>query len=264
MTTVPRVFDRALVARRRERALAAGGDGALVPEMAERLLDRLDDVRRSFPEAVELDARPDTLRPRLAGHRVQRLTACAATPAVAAACGAPAVTADAEALPFAPRSADLVLSCLALHWVNDLPGVLAQARRVLRPDGLFLSVQWGEATLRELRACLLAAEAEVAGGVRRRVAPLVDVATGGALLQRAGFVEPVADTETLTVRYADPWALVADLRTMGDTAALAERTNAPPPRRLFERAMTLYRERYGGADGRVPATFQPLYLTGWV
>ena len=171
--------------------------------------------------------------------------------------------ADAEALPFAAGSFDLVLSLLDLHWVNDLPGALAQIRHVLRPDGLFLGALLGGETLSELRAVLLAAEAEVSGGASPRVAPKVDLRDAGALLQRAGFALPVADADTLTVSYPNALALMRELRGMGEGNAVAGRSRRFTRRAVLLRAAALYEERFADADGRVPATFQVLYLTGW-
>jgi SAM-dependent methyltransferase len=166
-------------------------------------------------------------------------------------------------LPFAERALDLAVSCLDLHWVNDLPGALIQLRRALRPDGLFLGAFFGGETLHELRAAFLEAESEREGGAGLHVSPFVDVRDAGGLLQRAGFALPVVDADRIVVRYDDPLLLMADLRALGEANALRER------RRLFLKRSTLgavcaaYRQRFGAADGTVPATFEVLYLTGW-
>ena len=173
------------------------------------------------------------------------------------------VVADEERLPFAPASVDLVVSLLALHWTNDLPGVLAQVRRALTPGGLFMGAIFGGATLTELRQSLLAAEAEVSGGAGPRVSPFADGMDMGALLQRAGFAEPVADVDRLIVRYAHPVELLRDLRAMGETNVLADRPRRPLTRAVLARTFEVYAERFGEADGRAPATFEIVTATGW-
>jgi SAM-dependent methyltransferase len=174
---------------------------------------------------------------------------------------APGVVGDPEQLPFAEQSFGLIVSILNLHWANDLPGALVQARRALKPDGLFLATMFGGRTLSELRHVLLAAESE-AGGAGLRVAPFADAPDMGGLLQRAGFALPVADSDVTNVRYENPLRLLADLRAAGETSALA---GATPPlnRAALFRAMALYRDQFGGADGRVPATFEMITATGW-
>ena len=172
------------------------------------------------------------------------------------------VVAEEEALPFAPESFDLVLSLLNLHWVGDLPGALLQIRRALKPDGLFLGVMFGLGTLGELRDCLLAAESEMRGGAGPRVSPFADLRDAAGLLQRAGFALPVADVGTLTVTYPDALALMRDLRGMGEANALAARPQGFAGRELFARTAALYAERHADAEGRIPARFQLIFLTG--
>jgi NADH dehydrogenase [ubiquinone] 1 alpha subcomplex assembly factor 5 len=173
------------------------------------------------------------------------------------------VVASEELLPFAPGAFDLIAGALTLHWVNDLPGALVQMRRSLRPDGLLLASMLGGETLRELRAALLAGEAETRGGASPRVSPFVDVRDAGALLQRTGFARPVADVESIDVTYADPLRLMADLRGMGETNALKDRTRAFTPRSTLLAAAAAYRAQFANPDGRVRATFQLVTLTGW-
>ncbi len=180
-----------------------------------------------------------------------------------ASAGGANVIGDAERLPFAREAFDLAVSALALQDVNDLPGALAQIRRSLRPDGLFLGCLVGGATLRELRAALAEAETDIAGGVSPRVAPFADLRDMGGLLQRAGFALPVADVETLTVRYPHLFALFADLRAMGTTNALVERIKRPTRRALFLRAAEIYARDHADADGRLRATFELIFLSGW-
>ena len=259
------VFDRS--ALRRQRARRAAGLAAhdfLFREVAERLADRLDDVKRRFPVALDLGCHTGQLGRALGGHGgIDCLVQADLAPEMARGAGARAVAADEELLPFAPASLDLVLSCLSLHWVNDLPGALLQARRALKPDGLFLAAMLGGETLKELREALLAAEAEISGGASPRVSPFAEVADAGALLQRAGFALPVVDTDTLSFSYADPFALMRELSGLGEANAVAARPKRLTGRRLLRRAAELYRERFADGDDRIPATFQVLYLTAW-
>lgn len=259
------VFDRALVRRRRERAVAAGdAQDFLFAEVATRLADRLDDVRRSFGVAVEIGARGGHLsRAILAGGRVQQLFLSDSSPALLASAPVPAIAADEELLPFAPESLDLVIGSLSLHWVNDLPGAFAQIRRALRPDGLFLAAMLGGQTLTELREVLMDAELAVTGGVSPRVSPMADLRDAAGLLQRAGFALPVADRDTLTVAYSDMFALLRDLRGMGETNAVRARRPGPLPRAVLAEAAALYAKRHAMRDGRVRASFEVLYLSGW-
>ena len=170
---------------------------------------------------------------------------------------------DEEALPFAEARFDLAVSALSLQTVNDLPGALIQIRRILKPDGLFLGCLLGGASLRELRSALAVAESELYGGISPRVAPFADVREMGGLLQRAGLALPVADSEPLTVRYRDMFALMADLRAMGATNALVARLRKPSSRKLFLRAAEIYAERFSDPDGRVRATFELVFVSGW-
>ncbi len=264
MNNPAKPFDRAAVRRHRARA-AAGPDGHdfLLREIAGRLAERLDDIRRGFPDALDLSGRGGVLAEALAGRGgIERLVRTDLA-AVSLGASGPRVVADEEFLPFAPASFDLVASLLSLHWVNDLPGALIQIRRALRPDGLFLAAMFGGETLHELRHAFAAAEIAEEGGMSPRLSPSVDMRDAGMLLQRAGFALPVTDTDTVTVSYPDALALMHDLRAMGETNALASR------RRGFSRRATLlataaaYAERFGDADGRIPATFEIVYLTGW-
>jgi SAM-dependent methyltransferase len=173
------------------------------------------------------------------------------------------LVADEEILPFAHGAFDLIASCLTLHWVNDLPGALVQIRQALKPDGLFIAVLFGGTTLAELRQSFLAAEAEVESGASPRVAPFADVRDVGDLLLRAGFALPVAVTETLTVSYESPLKLARDLKGMGEANAHRGRRKGFTRRTTFARALALYVERFGDSEGRVPATFEMVTLTGW-
>lgn len=170
---------------------------------------------------------------------------------------------DEETLAVEPASFDLMVHAMALHWANDPVGQLIQCRRALRPDGLFLSVAFGGQTLHELRACLGQAEATVTGGMSPRIAPMAELRDMGALLQRAGFALPVADSLPLTVEYDDAWYLMRDLRSMGETNALTGRLRRPTARGVLETAAQLYQSNFAGAEGRVTATFELIFLTGW-
>lgn len=254
-------FDRRAHRLRRDRAAALVARAEpLLAAVAERLVDRLDDTRRRFARALDLGARHGVLARRLAARGIPFVVAADLSPRMAGRAPRPAVAADEEWLPFAPGSFDLIVSALSLHWVNDLPGALLQIRRALAPDGLFLAALPGPATLAGLRAALLAAEAEVAGGASPRLAPLPDLAAAAGLLQRAGFALPVADAETLTVSYPDADALFAELRALGETNALAARSRRPAPRRLFAAAAArLPRD----GEGRIAVPLELITLTGW-
>ncbi|MHC8509024.1 MAG: methyltransferase domain-containing protein [Rhodospirillales bacterium] len=261
------VFNRALVRARRERS-AAGLEAFdfLLNEAAERLAGRLDDVMRRFPLALDLGCRGGALARALNGRGgIETLIQADLSEAMArrAPGPGPRLAADEEALPFADGALDLVMSSLSLHWVNDLPGALAQINRALKPDGLFLGALFGGETLYELRESLGAAEAANEGGVSPRVSPFADIRDLGALLQRAGFALPVADTETITVSYAEPLSLMRDLRGMGESNTAMARRKTPLRRDTLMDACARYVKTHAGADGRVPATFQIIFLIGW-
>ncbi len=268
MSETPIVFNRRAVRRNRDRAAPglAGHDFLLV-EAAERLLDRLDDVKRDFPLALDLGCRTGFLAGLLGRRgRARTLIQCDLSEPMARAArdahGGPVLAADEEAIPFADGAFDLILSSLALHWVNDLPGTLVQIRRALKPDGLFLAAMFGGETLKELRGALTEADLATSGGASPRVSPFAQVRDLGQLLQRAGFALPVVDADTVTVAYADPARLLADLRGMGEANATALRRQSFSRRDFFAAAREHYR-RLTGIDGRAPATFQIVYLTAW-
>ena len=256
------MFDRLLLRRRRRRALALGPATFLIDRVADDLADRLAVVLRRFALVVDLGTPTGAVRRALA-PRVDTLIAVDADPLALGDESGPKLVADEEALPFAEASLDLVVSALALQTVNDLPGALVQVRRALKPDGLFLAAMLGGDTLSELRASFAAAEAEVEGGASPRVAPFVDTREAGALLQRAGFALPVADVDRVTVRYASPFDLMRDLRRMGATNVLAERRRAPLRRATLKRMIEIYAARFADADGRVRASFDVVWLSGW-
>ena len=255
------VFDRPLVRRRLARAARIGPEPFLLERVAEDMADRLAAVKRRFETAVDLGTPADALARALAGHAgVGRLLRAAPLAIEGARAD---LVADEEALPFAPASLDLIVSALSLQSVNDLPGVLTQVRRALRPDGLFLGALLGGGSLAELRQSFAIAESETTGGLSPRVAPFADVRDLGALLQRAGFALPVTDVDRVVVRYANPFSLFADLRRMGAANALAERRRVPLRRATLLRAAEVYAERFADPDGRLRATFEIVYLLGW-
>lgn len=263
--TAPVLFDRALLARRRARA-AAHMDKAdfLLDAVAADFADRLAMIRRDFALAVELGGQTGLVAARIAPlANVGTVIRAERLPALLGGAPGPVLVCDEEALPFAPASLDLVVAPLSLHWVNDLPGTLAQLCAALKPDGLLLAALLGGTTLSELRQALTEAEAEATGGAAPRVAPFVEVRDMGALLQRAGFALPVADTDRLSVAYGDMFALMADLRAMGATNVLAERSRRPLARRVLIRAAAIYAARFARPDGRVTATFEIITATGW-
>lgn len=259
------LFDRNLFAQRRQRALAAQTQGAdfLLAAVAEELGDRLLAVKRQFDLAVDLGGHTGRLAAALAASGrvdyVLRADLFTADPGLPA----PDFVCDDALLPLKDASVGLIASALSLQLVNDLPGAFIQIRRALSPDGLFLGAVLGGETLSELRDCLMRAELELTGGAGPRVAPFADTRDLGALLQRAGFALPVTDTDKLTVRYDNLFGLMRDLRAMGGTSILTERSRRPLSRAVFLKAAELYAADHADADGRIRATFQVVYLSGW-
>ena len=258
MSQAMHVFDRSAVRRHRDRAAATmDSTAAVYADVAERLLDRLDDTTTRFTRALDIGGR-GIVAPMLVARGIS-VVSCDLSPAMAARSGGRAVAADEEFLPFAAGSFDLVVANLTLHWVNDLPGALIQIRRALAPDGLFLASIPALGTLAELRAALTEAEAALSGGAAPRVSPFPDLRDCAGLLQRAGFALPVADAEEITLAYASPFALLQDLRAAGETNAVALRDRRIPPRELIPAALAGLPAR----DGRHPATLRLAMLTGW-
>jgi SAM-dependent methyltransferase len=259
------VFDRRLLLARRNRV--AGGAARhefLLARVADDLAGRLSVINRTFRQAACIGAYHG-----LIGRRLRHLpgieTVTDVEPAalLLAQCDGPRIQADEEALPFAEQSLDLIVSGLSLQYVNDLPGALIQMRRALKPDGLMLAALIGGSTLGELRTAFLIAEEETLGGASPHVAPFADVRDLGGLLQRARFALPVADSDTVTVTYSSPLALMHELRAMAAGNVLAGRRRVPLRRATLARAIEVYRERFGLPDGRIPATFEIITLTGW-
>ena len=263
------VFDRAAHRRHLDRAAAGFADhDFLFREVAARLVERLGDMARDFTLAVDLGCRGGTVAAALAAtDEPPALVQCGMSAAMVrlarAAGGGPCAVADEEALPFRAGCVDLVLSCLGLHWVNDLPGALLQIRQALKPDGLLLAAMLGGGTLAELSRALLTAEAEVTGGAGPRVSPFADIRDAGALLQRAGFALPVVDQDSIAVTYATAFDLMRELRGMGEADAGINRRRRATRRDVMLRAAEIYGETAADADGRIRATFNVIYMTGW-
>ena len=261
MPQSPTIFDRTLLRARQQRARALGPETFLIDRVAADLGERLSVVLRTFERAVDLGTPTDAVRRALV-ESGKVATIVSAAPAVARG-DLLHVAADEEALPFADGALDLVVSALALQFVNDLPGTLIQIRRALKPDGLLLAALIGGDSLTELREAFAQAESEVEGGVSPRVAPFADVRELGGLLQRAGLALPVVDSDRLTVRYELVFDLMRDLRRMGATNMLTERRRTPLRRATLQRMADIYAQRFSDADGRVRATFEIAWLSGW-
>lgn len=246
----PRFFDPALLRTRQLRAIDLGPETFLADRIAEDMADRLSAVKREFSNVADIAIPGNTFR-KPPQNKFKSITYVYLP------------RTDAEPLDLAPASLDLAVSALALQFVNDLPGALAQIRRALKPDGLFLAALVGGDTLTELRQSFAAAETEMEGGLSPRVAPMIDLRDAGALLQRAGFALPVTDVDRIMVRYDDAFALMQDLRRMGATNILTERRRVPLRRATLLRMAEIYSERFSDADGRIRATFDIVWMSGW-
>jgi SAM-dependent methyltransferase len=248
-TTAPILFDRALLCARQARAFKQGPATFLLDRVAEDFGDRLQAVTRQFTDVADIWSAGELLRAPVA-DRFKSITSVA-------------LDSDSETLRLPPESLDLAVSALAFQFVNDLPGVLAQICRALRPDGLLLAAMLGGDTLTELRQSFAEAEAECEGGVSPRVAPFADLRDIGSLLQRAGFALPVTDVDRVVVRYGSAFALMQDLRRMGATNVMVERRRTPTRRATMLRMAQIYGERFADSDGRIRATFDIVWLSGW-
>jgi SAM-dependent methyltransferase len=246
----PLLFDRALLRVRQARALKQGPATFLLDRVAEEMTERVQAVLREFKTAVDVGTPGDQVRAVL-------------MPRIAQIARVEIPDVESEGLSLGPASLDLAVSALAFQFVNDLPGVLAQIRRALKPDGLLLAAMLGGDTLTELRQSFAAAEAELEGGISPRVAPSTDLRDVGALLQRAGFALPVTDVDRVMVRYDNAFALMKDLRRMGATNVLVERRHVPTRRTTMLRMAQIYGERFADPDGRIRATFDVVWLSGW-
>jgi SAM-dependent methyltransferase len=260
-----KIFDRVLVRRHRNRV---GADFALhnvlFEEVAAQLIERLSGIKQEFHSVLDLGAHDGLLARHFAENGASFAIAAdiSETMLKQKDSSFSRIVADEEMLPFAPGSFDLVVSNLSLHWVNDVPDVLMQIKKALRPGGLFLASLIGGGSLIELRTCLMEAELATTGGASPRLSPSIDMPTASALLQRAGFNLPVTDQENITLEYADAFALMRDLRGMGETNALIDRLRRPTRRRVFTEMARLYRERFGAAGGKIAASFEIVFLHG--
>jgi NADH dehydrogenase [ubiquinone] 1 alpha subcomplex assembly factor 5 len=261
----PVIFDRTLLRNRRDRAASRlGAVDFLFAEMAERLCDRLADTTRRFPFALDIGAHSGFVARALAGRgAIDTLVQMELSARQLAMAPGLRVAGDEEWLPFADNSFDLIVSAGSLHWVNDLPGALAQLQRALKPDGLFLAILPGGNSLIELGQAFTDASLSTEGGASPRVSPFLDVREAGALLQRAGFALPVIDTDTLTLSYENAFALMNEFRAMGEASALVARPRTFLRRDTLMEMAKIYAERFAGPDGRIPATIELVTLTGW-
>lgn len=271
--TAVNIFDRKVVRLHRERAAHItaskefGDANFLFMEVADRLVDRLLDVQRSFDLALDLGCHNGEIHHWLQNTpgKVKNLIQMDMAPAYAkvASKRAASFVAEEDFLPVKPESLDLVISNLSLHWVNDLPGALAQARQSLKPDGLFIGTMLGGESLFEMRGAIMEAEIEIMGGISPRISPFADLQDVGGLMQRAGFALPVLDSEVITVTYDNLFKLATDLRNMGETNSVHERVKSCSKKQLFMRAAEIYAEKHADADGRIPASFVLLHMHGW-
>ncbi|WP_373085859.1 methyltransferase domain-containing protein [Sneathiella sp.] len=260
------LFDRASVRLHRDRAARIDWPtySFLFEEVANRLAERLLDITSPFETALDLGCRGGEFSKKLVEmKRVKQLVKADLSYAMVAETKLNAVVADEEFLPFKARSFDLVGSVLGLHWTNDLPGALAQIAKILRPNGLFLGALFGVGSLQELKGCLSEAESEIKGGVSPRISPFTEVRDAGALLQRAGFALPVTDMDMITLKYPDPFSLMRELRGLGESNALVSRQKTFTGRKILIRAAELYTQQFADEDGRIPASFQIIYMAGW-
>ncbi len=262
------IFDRKALKYNRNRA-AIGDWGKydfLIREAAERLVDRVFDIKRQFPLVLDIGAHAGTVSEIIKDQRgIKNIIQCDISYEMAflAKNHGNSLVADDEFLPFNQHVFDLVLSNSSLHWVNDLPGVLLQIKQILKPDGLFLATMFGGQTLQELRDCMMRAEIELIGGISPRISPFADTNDIGGLMQRAGFALPVVDSEYITVSYDNMFKLLTDIRGMGEANIVNERIKNFSKKQIFMRAAELYQEDYSNDDGKIIATFQLFYLHGW-
>ena len=263
MTHDPIIFNRKRVLRHYERAASEMSCDFLLREMASRLVDRLPDIRKTFPTVLDLGAHNGLLSEYLGEESgIEMLVQADLSKSMIEVAEGKRVVADEEYLPFAAGSFDLVISAGALHWVNDVPGTLIQIQRILKSGGLFLAIFPGGETLKELRHSFEQAEIKICGGISPRVSPFIDVKDAGSLLQRAGFEEPVTDSETLAVMYESPLNLLHDLRAMGQTNAIVASQKTFMRRSLLEEMVEYYTSNFS-QDNRITATFELITMTAW-
>ncbi len=269
MSLPPRLFDRNLLAHRLDRAADGFSQAHFLRERAvEDLVETLSAINRQFDVALDMAARDGAfgraiLDTPVAGKIGLLIEGELSEKLSTQQSGTARLVMDEEALPFGDDSLNLVVNALGLHTMNDLPGVLVQVRRALKPDGLFIGSLFGGETLTELRACLMEAELEVRGGYGPRIAPFAESPDLIDLLKRTGFSMPVVDSDRVTVTYEHPLRLMADLRAMGESNILLQRPRKGLNRAILEKASALYFERHADAEGRIVATFEIITLSGW-
>ena len=264
MASAPCLFDQSLLRQHLKRALRQGVADFLLAHVADDFDIRLKALARSFALVADIGTPGVAAKMRL--EQSGRATSVIRhIPVIELATDQDdhVLVGDTGLVPFARESLDAAFSLLALHWVDDLPGFLAQIRKALKPDGLFMACLLGGQTLQELRDAFMQAESEYEGGISPRVSPFADLRDLGALMQRAGFALPVIDTDVVTVRYSSPFSLLKDLRAMGATNCLVERRKTPLRRQTLFHALDLYAQRFSDPDGRVRATFECLWISGW-
>ena len=265
--SVPILFDQRLIRQHRQRASHRYADFAFLKDAAAiRLADRLELMRRHFDLCLDIGAHDGRLAQHFAelgkiGHMIH--TDPADGFALASKQHGSGVVHALGDLPYKPESFDAVFSCLSLHWVDDLPGLMMQARRLLKPDGLLLVSLLGGNSLAELKQALAEAEQDITGGLSPRCAPMADIRDIGGLMSRAGLALPVADSDRLTVNYPHMFKLMEDLRGMGEQNAMLARLKTPTRRRVFIRAAEIYQQRFARANGQIPASFEIVTVTGW-
>lgn len=266
--SAPQIFDRAKLSRNRSKSARTFEEYAFLKDrVSSDLIERLHDTSHTFTSGLELGAQDGRLSAKLANDpKVERMLVTdlsASMLSKAAERGLETQQVDEEKLPFETAQFDLVLSALSLHWVNDLPGALIQIRQALKPDGLFLGAMFGAGSLAELRESLVVSETELRGGVSPRLSPLPGLSDVAGLMQRAGYALPVVDRETITVRYDSPLKLLQDIKGMGEQAAFQRGMGQPLTRGVLMRAMEYYADMYADPDGRIRATVEVIFMSGW-
>ena len=260
-TSTVRIFDRQALELRRKRATTNfSAHDFMFQEVAERLIQRITDVKRKFGLAIDLGARTKHLKQMLSKEdSINKIISLGLIRDLKDY----DLVGNEEVMPFKDASADLLVSNLVFHWTNDLVGTLIQCRQILKPDGLFLAALFGGNTLTELRQVMIEVENEISGGIWPRISPLIQLPDAAALLQRSGYNLPVADTDTITVTYSDAFSLMRDLRGMGETNAILARKQHFSKRSIFSQVAERYHMLFADSKGKMPATFQIIYLTGW-
>ena len=261
----PILFDRTRLRKRRDRSVSTiAGHDFLYQEAASDMMESLAFINRPFSTVVELGAQTDYLKSTLKERAgTTHYISCDLSAKTLAAKPGSRVVADEEFLPFAEQSVDAVVSIFGLQWVNDLPGVLAQIHRILKPDGIFIAVMCGGKTLHELRSIFAATETAQKGGIHPRIAPMIDVRDAGALLQRAGFALPVADSDNLSITYPNLFALMEDIRATGQSNMLKNQPQHFTSRGFFLDAAARYAALHSTPEGELVATAELVTLTGW-